>query len=163
MERPITGFDFDDEGDSIAILSCGHPQHVRHNPPFINRPWVTTEQGRDSMLGKPLDCVRCDKFELPDSFIAYKRTPVFTEESLPAGLRKDHSTKAGVWAKITVAEGKVCYRVPALKVDIELSPDRVGIVVPEVLHSVQPLGEVRFFVEFYKAREDTLGSGDRAA
>ncbi|MDN5752015.1 MAG: DUF3565 domain-containing protein [Nitrosospira sp.] len=163
MERPITGFGFDDEGDSIAILSCGHPQHVRHNPPFINRSWVTTEQGRSSMLGKTLDCVRCDKFELPDSFVAYKRTPVFTEETLPAGLRKDHSTKTGVWAKIMVAEGKVRYRVPALKADIELSPDRIGIVVPEVLHSVEPLGAVRFFVEFYKAWEGDSRSGDRAA
>lgn len=163
MERPIAGFEFDDEGDPIAILSCGHPQHVRHHPPFINRPWVTTEPGRNSMLGKSLDCVRCENFELPDSFIAYKRTPVFTEETLPLGLRKDHSTRAGVWAKIMVAEGKVRYRVSALKTDIELSPDRIGIVVPEVLHSVQPLGVVRFFVEFYKAHEETPRSGDRAA
>ena len=151
MERTITGFKFDDEGDPVAILSCGHLQHVRHNPPFINRPWVTTGEGRNSMLGKTLNCVRCDKFELPDSFIAYKRTPVFTEESLPAALRKDHSTRTGVWAKIIVEEGKVRYRVPALEADMELSPDKIGIVVPEVLHNVEPLGAIRFFVEFYKA------------
>ena len=52
MERPITGFGVDPDGDPIAILSCGHPQHVRHNPPFINRPWVTTTDGRASMLGE---------------------------------------------------------------------------------------------------------------
>ncbi|MGH8762478.1 MAG: DUF3565 domain-containing protein [Nitrosospira sp.] len=163
MERPITGFEFDGEGDSVAVLSCGHLQHVRHNPPFINRPWVTTDEGRRSMLGEMLNCVRCDKFELPDSFVAYKRTPDFTEESLPAALRKDHSTRVGVWAKIIVAEGKIRYRVPILKADIELSPDRIGIVVPEVLHSVEPLGVVRFFVEFYKAHEGVPQSGDRAA
>lgn len=151
MERPITGFDFDSEGDPIALLSCGHPQHVRHNPPFINRSWVATEEGRSSMLGKMLNCVRCEKFELPDYFIPYKRTPVFTEESLPVGLRNDHSTKAGVWGKIKVAEGKVRYRVPDFGADMELSTDKVGIVVPEVLHNVQPLGAVRFFVEFYRA------------
>lgn len=163
MERPITGFRVDGEGDPIAILSCGHPQHVRHNPPFTNRPWVTTEQGRDSMLGKMLICVRCDNFDLPENFLAYKRTPDFTDESLPAALRKAHLTRAGVWAKIIVAEGRVRYRAPSLKTDIELHPDRVGIVVPEVLHSVEPLGIVRFFVEFYKAPEGTSRDGDRAA
>lgn len=151
MERAITGFEVDGEGDPIAILTCGHAQHVRHNPPFINRPWVTDEDGRDSMLGKMLNCVRCEKFELPDDFIAYKRTPEFTEESVPAALRKDHSTKTGVWAKINVMEGKLRYRVPVFGVETELSPDKRGIVVPEVLHNVEPLGSVRFFVEFYRA------------
>ena len=150
MERAITGFGHDEEGDPIAILSCGHPQHVRHNPPFINRPWVMTEQGRSSMLGTTLGCVRCDRSELPASFIAYKKTPLFTEETVPAGLKKDHSTKTGVWAKIIVSEGRLRYRVDALGTDVELSRDRIGVVVPEVLHSVEPLGRVQFLVEFYK-------------
>jgi tellurite resistance-related uncharacterized protein len=153
MKRPIMGFDSDDEGDPIAILNCGHGQHVRHNPPFINRPWVTSEQGRNGMIGKTLNCVRCDRFELPEHFVPYKRTSVFTEESLPDALRKDHSTKSGVWGKIMVEEGKLRYRVAALNTEIELSPDKVGIVVPEVLHNVEPLGSVRFFVEFYRAPE----------
>ncbi len=150
MERPITGFWHDEQGDPIAILSCGHPQHVRHNPPFINRPWVTTEQGRSSMLGTVLNCIRCDRLELPDGFVSYKRTPIFTEETVPAGLKKNHSTKTGVWAKIIVTEGKLRYRVDVCGTDMELSQDKLGIVVPEVLHSVEPLGVVRFFVEFYK-------------
>lgn len=63
MNRRICSFDIDDEGEPIAILSCGHPQHVRHRPPFINRPWVMTEEGRRSKLGEMLNCVRCDKLE----------------------------------------------------------------------------------------------------
>lgn len=156
MERPITGFGVDSEGDPIAILSCGHPQHVRHNPPFINRTWVTTEQGRQEMLGQTLHCVRCDKFEMPNNFIAYKRTFVFTEESVPAALKKDHSTKTGVWAKINVEEGRLRYRVPLLGEEMDLSQNKIGIVVPEVLHSVEPLGKVRFFVEFYKAPDKAM-------
>ncbi len=151
MERSITVFALDDKGDPIAILSCGHPQHVRNNPPFINRPWVATEQGRNGMIGKILNCVRCDKFELPEHFVAYKKTPIFTEESVPTNLKKDHSTKVGVWAKIIVTAGRLRYRVNALETDTQLSPDKFGVVVPEVAHSVEPLGEVRFFVEFYKA------------
>ncbi len=34
-----------------------------------------------------------------------------------------------------------------------LSPGCVGIVEPERLHEVEPLGEVRFFVEFLRRPE----------
>ncbi len=150
MERAIIRFGHDDIGDWVATLSCGHLQHVRHTPPFINRTWVTTEQGRKSKIGRTLNCVLCDRFELPDGFVTYKKTPIFTEKSLPTGLKNDHSTKAGVWAKIVVIEGKLRYRVDTLGIDVELSLDKSGIVVPEMLHSVEPLGTVKFFVKFYK-------------
>ena len=63
MERPIVGYDQDELGDWRAILACGHRQHVRHNPPFVNRPWVLTEEGRRRFLGAPLECVACDEGE----------------------------------------------------------------------------------------------------
>jgi tellurite methyltransferase len=151
MERPITAFSTDEHGDWVAILNCGHPQHVRHRPPFINRAWTTTEQGRQSKLGQMLKCVRCDRLELPKRLIPYQHIPVFTEQSVPARLQQGHSTKAGVWAKIVVTEGKLRYYVDGLDVDIELSPNRNGIVVPEVPHRVEPLGRVRFFLEFYRS------------
>jgi tellurite resistance-related uncharacterized protein len=153
MQRSIVGFGVDAEGDPIALLDCGHPQHVRHRPPFINRPWVTTEEGRRGMLGRKLDCVRCEHFELPDHFVAYERTPEFTEHTLPMELRQDHATDVGVWAKIVVVEGRLRYSVDALSTDIELDAHRSGVVVPEVPHRVEPLGEVRFFVERYRAPE----------
>jgi hypothetical protein len=61
MKRAITGFHVDEEGHWVAQLVCGHNQHVRHDPPWMNRQWVTTEQGRDSMLGYQLDCKKCDE------------------------------------------------------------------------------------------------------
>jgi tellurite resistance-related uncharacterized protein len=150
MERPIIRYGHDDIGDWVATLSCGHLQHVRHNPPFINRSWVTTEKGRRSKIGKILNCVRCDRFELPDGFVTYKKTPIFTEESFPTGLKNDHSTQAGIWAKIIVTKGKLRYCVDTLEIDLELSLDKPGIIVPEVLHSMEPLGTVNFFIEFYR-------------
>jgi tellurite methyltransferase len=146
MKRPIIRFGYDDIGD----WSCGHLQHVRHSPPFINRPWVTTEAGHKSKIGKTLNCVRYDRFEFPVNFIRYKKTPVFTEESLPSGLKNDHSTKVGVRGKIIVTEGKLQYRVNNLKTNVELSPGEPEIVLPEIVHSVSPLGTVKFYVEFYK-------------
>lgn len=149
MQRPIVGFRLDEAGDWTALLSCGHPQHVRHDPPFVNRPWVTTEDGRASRLGAMLDCVRCDRMELPADFVALRRTPEFTGDSMPAGLRARHRTAPGTWGRIVVSEGTLRYRVPALELDTVLSPGRDGIVVPEVEHDVTPEGPVRFHVEFY--------------
>lgn len=63
MLRHITGFHRDDAGDWVAELECGHGQHVRHKPPFINRPWVLSEAGRRSHLGEPLDCLKCERGE----------------------------------------------------------------------------------------------------
>ncbi|MFC3152891.1 DUF3565 domain-containing protein [Litoribrevibacter euphylliae] len=72
MKQPIIGFHQDELGDWVAELACFHGQHVRHQPPFINRPWVTTEQGRASMLGHELDCVRCDHDEPANEYIQNK-------------------------------------------------------------------------------------------
>lgn len=59
VERPIVGFHLDDLGDWVAQLACGHNQHVRHNPPWVNRPWVISDEGRAQTLGKFLSCAKC--------------------------------------------------------------------------------------------------------
>ena len=152
MDRPITGFSLDEAGDWTATLSCGHRQHVRHKPPFENRPWVTTVAGRESRMGAMLNCVRCDNFELPEPADVVGRTPEFTEQTLPGPLRTNHATAVGVWGRIVVTEGLVRYRVPALGVERDLTPDAPGIVIPEVRHSVEPLGTTKLHVEFLRAR-----------
>jgi len=59
VSRSIVGFHTDDVGDWVADLECGHSQHVRHNPPWQNRPWVVTPEGRAHYLGTELRCVVC--------------------------------------------------------------------------------------------------------
>lgn len=44
----------------MADLACGHSRHFRHNPPWQEREWVTTQQGRDRFLGSEVDCKKCD-------------------------------------------------------------------------------------------------------
>ncbi|TWX47213.1 DUF3565 domain-containing protein [Colwellia hornerae] len=66
MNKPIVGYHKDEEDDWVAELQCGHFQHVRHNPPFICRPWVITEKGRNSLLGHLLKCKKCDLGQPPD-------------------------------------------------------------------------------------------------
>lgn len=57
--RKIVGFHTDEHGDWIADLECGHKQHVRHNPPWMNRLWVLTLKGREEHLGRTLECPEC--------------------------------------------------------------------------------------------------------
>ncbi|HET6726129.1 MAG TPA: DUF3565 domain-containing protein [Gammaproteobacteria bacterium] len=66
MQKKITGFHLDDERYWVAELECRHNQHVRHNPPWVNRSWTRTEAGRNSMLGRTLGCKKCDRNEPPD-------------------------------------------------------------------------------------------------
>ena len=60
MQQAIVGFHLDEENHWVADLTCGHTQHVRHDPPWQNRPWVLTEQGRNEKLGVMLECKKCD-------------------------------------------------------------------------------------------------------
>ena len=60
MNQAIIGYHQDEEDDWVARLACGHFQHVRHNPPFINRPWVISAAGRNKMMGYNLPCKKCE-------------------------------------------------------------------------------------------------------
>jgi tellurite resistance-related uncharacterized protein len=94
---------------------------------------------------------------LPDDVRPYRRTPTFTEATVPAGLLRAHDTKAGVWGLIHVLEGALAYRVTDPRraaSETTLTPEAApGVVEPTIRHEVQPLGPVRFYVEFHR-RED---------
>ncbi len=85
----------------------------------------------------------------------YKRTATFTEASVPAALLNDHSTKDGAWGLIHVEEGRLRYfvtdpRRPPLVRD--LTPESEPMLIePTILHRVEPLGAVRFHVQFLRA------------
>lgn len=86
---------------------------------------------------------------LPDHVQRYKSTPVFTEETVPKGLLKDHNTKNGVWGLICIEQGELEYIIEDKETHI-LTPDNKGVVEPEIKHHIKPLGKVIFRVEFYK-------------
>ena len=44
---------------------------------------------------------------MPATVSAYKRTPTFSNETIPAGLRRAHQTKLGTWGKIVIVEGNL--------------------------------------------------------
>lgn len=153
MEQPIESFETDDEGHWVARLACGHPQHLRHDPPWQSRPALTTAEGRTGLLGTALNCAFCDMPHLPDGLEVYRSTPEFTEQTVPAKLRAEHSTKAGVWGRIVVEEGRLRYIIgPTSWI---LKPGVHGVIAPEQRHAVEPLASVRFRVEFLRKRAET--------
>ncbi len=161
MVRAITGFHRDEEGDWVAELSCGHDQHVRHRPPFQDRPWVLGAEGRTRRLGTAIDCPLCDRAELPGNLRLVRTSPVWDEDSIPAGLRRAHRVAGGTWGRIVVQEGRLRFSMatePPLTV--EMGPGDNQPIPPDVEHEVLPLGPVRFSVEFLAVEESRRpGSG----
>lgn len=88
--------------------------------------------------------------DLPTAAQVYRRTPDFTDETVPKALLGDHSTKADVWGRIVVSEGRLRYVIPSTGDVSELSPGNPGIVEPALPHRVEMVGAVRFHVEFLR-------------
>ena len=83
----------------------------------------------------------------------YHTTSIFTAETLPAALRGEHSTKQGVWGIIRVLEGRLLLHFPDRPTQ-ELSPGLPGLVAPQEVHWVEPVGAIQTVVEFYHEKPD---------
>lgn len=95
---------------------------------------------------------------LPDDVIAYRRTPIFDQESIPAGLKRRHMTKDAVWALIVVLDGQLLLRYMDPASERLLTPEAPGVVAPQQPHEVEAVGPVSFFVEFYGKTEMSAGA-----
>jgi tellurite resistance-related uncharacterized protein len=88
---------------------------------------------------------------LPDAVSEYSRTTTFDATTTPAGLRKSHTTKAGVWGEIVVVEGRVLYVIENEEdASFILCPGVPGPIAPEAPHHVVPYDDARFFVRFLR-------------
>lgn len=149
-QEKIISFTQDDQGHFVAILECGHSVHMRHRPPLESRPWILDAEERKSRVGSLVDCIFCDMPKLPPEARSYQRTRSFDQDSVPKGLLSEHRTKADTFGRIVVESGKLLYEIPSLLRSWVLRPGVDGFIAPEQLHRVAPVGEVRFFVEFYR-------------
>lgn len=82
---------------------------------------------------------------------AYRRTDTFTEQTVPAGLLRDHRTREGIWGRIVVVSGCLVLHLPDEVIRLEAGAHHV--VAPQQTHAVAPDGAVAFYVEF--CRRDT--------
>jgi hemoglobin len=98
---------------------------------------LSTPEGRRAM------------FEPKASSTPYRSTPVFTADTLPAALRRAHNTKAGTWGIIRILEGQLLYVIEESGEEKILDPAHPGLVLPQQLHHVAPVGTMRMQVDFY--------------
>lgn len=42
-----------------------------------------------------------------NQLMGYKELPIWTQQTIPEGFKRQHNTKAGTWAKLTVLQGEV--------------------------------------------------------
>lgn len=84
----------------------------------------------------------------------YRSTPVFDADTLPAALRREHRTKAGVWGAIQVIEGSVELHFPDGSTPQVLGPHVPDIVAPDQPHWVMPVGAFRMRIDFYDTAPD---------
>ncbi len=156
--RTIEGFRRDVEGDWVAELSCLHSQHVRHRPPFWDRPWVLTEVGRLDHVGSRIDCSLCDRAELPAGLEVVRTAGPFDETTLPDGLRRDHRVAERTWAVLAVLDGSVAFEMvtdpPILR---RVEGGEVQAIPPGVVHRVRTDGAMRLEVRFL-VRHDGAGA-----
>ena len=87
---------------------------------------------------------------LPAGLVAYKQTPVFDQDTLPAGLRREHRTKAGTWGLLRVLEGRVTLIFAEPRREVEVRPGHPATIAPKEPHFVVLEGPARLQVEFYR-------------
>ncbi|WP_238935152.1 DUF3565 domain-containing protein [Pseudomonas typographi] len=63
----ITGFAQDEHGHWFARLSCGHTQHLRHDPPWQQRAWVIDPEERARRIGQAFTCGWCRRGTVGDT------------------------------------------------------------------------------------------------
>jgi tellurite resistance-related uncharacterized protein len=157
MRRTIAGFHQDDDGDWVAELTCWHNQHVRHWPPFQDRPWVLDEVERASRIGAELDCLLCERADLPDGLRLVRTAGPFDAETLPSGLRQEHRVAEGTWGRLRVHEGSVWFAMavdPPLEIRVETGGRQP--IPPGVAHVLTVDGPVLLTVEFL-VRAESVG------
>ena len=86
---------------------------------------------------------------IPASHTKHSETPVFTQDTIPDGLLRDHRTKPGVWGRIVVSDGELIY-LPQDRPAQSVAAGDTAVIRPAELHSVAPKGTVTFKVEFYR-------------
>lgn len=149
MRQAIAGYSRDEAGDWVAHLTCGHRQHVRHDPPFAQRQWVLSAAGRGGMLGTALDCPPCERGEPPAGLVLARTSAEWDAESMPPGLRGEHRLAAATWGRLVVRDGSL--RLVFATREAVVEDGAPAWIPPDTPHGVQLSGPVRFAVEFHRA------------
>lgn len=164
--RSVTGFHLDPDGDWVAEVCCGHAQHVRHQPPFQQRPWVLDPIGRAGRVGTPIDCPLCERAELPPGLAVTGRAGPWDADSLPAELGAAGCAPPGRWGRLRVHSGSIGFQFapgpsgPAPVVRLEAGSCQA--IPPGRAYRLLPRGPALIELE-YLGQSGPAGSGRACA
>ncbi|HWB76886.1 MAG TPA: DUF3565 domain-containing protein [Nannocystaceae bacterium] len=137
IDRRIVAVHAESADTCVVELDCGHRRHVRDRPPFERYPWVRDATAHAQKIGATIECGRCDALERPSTAQRYREGTPWTSATLPAGLRKSHALKAGVWGELVVLAGTGRLRFdPPLARTLQLVAGNVIAIPPEATHEL---------------------------
>lgn len=150
MNKGIVGFHIDDQGDWVADLECGHAQHVRHNPPWVNRPWVLEVEGRKRALGTLLDCLKCNMPRIPSEAQQIACSAMLTQQAISEKDADLQYNDADTWVKVVVHEGELIYQQIADKtIGYVIDSEFAAVIAPGERFVLREKGRVRYQLFYY--------------
>jgi tellurite resistance-related uncharacterized protein len=89
---------------------------------------------------------------VPSEYVLVRTSNEFTELTIPAALLRVHRLAPDVWGRLRVLRGRVVFAFEASPYDaISLSVGAHVDIPPKEPHSVEPLTDARFVIEFFEA------------
>lgn len=149
VQRAMTGFERESVAAIVVDLDCGHRRHVRHRPPLEDHAWVADDALAKARVGQSIECGRCARLEPPAKLEVYRTTATFAAAEIPAGLRREHKTKTGVWGRLVVVQGWAELRFGSL--DNRCARAEAGesaSIPPDLAHVLVTSDNVRLYIEF---------------
>ncbi|QUM77048.1 DUF1971 domain-containing protein [Moritella sp. 24] len=105
---------------------------------------------------------------IPNDFVNYKSTPVFTPDNIPKMFLHLHNTRAGVYGKIIVITGELKFygfaeRRGDIEQEVVIRQAESAISPPEYWHKVEFMtDDTSFRVDFYAQQDSDIVAENRS-
>ncbi|KIO36399.1 MULTISPECIES: DUF1971 domain-containing protein [unclassified Shewanella] len=92
---------------------------------------------------------------VPKGYVKCKKTPVYSEQDMPAIYRERHFTRHGVYEQIHVIQGELMFfgyldKQGEVNREVRLLANETAISHPGYWHSIKPLTpDTRFEIHFF--------------
>ena len=101
----------------------------------------------------PQGCVMTPSEPMPAGLVHVRKTPEFSDTTVPAGLLASHRLAPDVWGRLRISAGALRFVFEADPADArELSAGYHVDIPPDVAHHMEPRPGARFVAEFHRAQ-----------